>query len=351
MTEQPPGWSSPDPQRSAASAAGPPTASRPAGPPAAAAPRRPVRGVVPLRPLGVGELLDGSVSVVRRYPRPVLAASAAVAVVGAVLQLLVTLSVRASLTDASSAVAAGSSDALTGLLGTAAVATGLNVLVDIVTGAVLTGVMTAVVGRAVMGQTTDVRDAWQALRPRLVPLLLVSFVVALATYGAFFGALGLVALAASVSGGGAAVAAFVLVPLGSVAAVLLYTRWSLAPAVVVLEKQRVVAALHRSSVLVARSFWRVLGVLVLAALIALFVGLVLQLPFQVLGFSPLRGFGSGTVELSTGTVVVGAVASALVATVVAPFAAGVRALLYVDRRMRAEGLDVALNAAAAARQP
>lgn len=310
---------------------------------------RPARGVVPLRPLALGELLDGSVTVVRRYPKPVLAASAAIAVVGAVLQLFVTLAIRGSLADASASASAGSSDAVAGLLGTAAVATGLNVLVDIATGAVLTGIVTAVVGRAVFGQSTSLREAWESLRPRLRPLLIVSFVVAFASYGAFFGALGVVALVAVSSGGGAAVAvsAVLLVPLGAVVAVWLYVRWSLAPAAVVLEKQPVRAALRRSSALVARSFWRILGVLLLAALIAGFVGLVLQLPFQLFGFSALRGIGSGTTRLSTGRVIAGAVTSALVATVVAPFAAGVRALLYVDRRMRAEGLDVTLNAAAA----
>ena len=48
-------------------------------------------------------------------------------------------------------------------------------------------------------------------------------------------------------------------------------------------------------------------------------------------------------------VVLAAVYGGLVVTVVKPFTAGVRALLYVDRRMRAEGLDVQLAAAAAAR--
>lgn len=349
MTEQPPGWSFPDPRGPAgpapAMSAGPAV---PLAPTAPAGPRgRSARGVIPLRPLGLGELLDGSVTVVRRYPKPVLAASAAVAVVGSVLQLFVTLAVRGSLENASASVATGSSDALPGLLGTAAVATGLNVLVSIVTGAVLAGVVTAVVGRAVFGQSTSVHEAWEVLRPRLLPLVVVSFVVALTTYGAFFGALGVVALVAGASGAAAAVVAVVLVPLGAVVAVGLYVRWSLAPAAVVLEKQRVRGALRRSSVLVARSFWRVLGVLLLAALIVGFVGLVLQLPLQLIGFSPLRGIGSRTVRLPTSTVVTGAVTSALVTTVVAPFTAGVRALLYLDRRMRAEGLDVTLNAAAA----
>ncbi|HSK58429.1 MAG TPA: hypothetical protein VK935_05175, partial [Actinomycetospora sp.] len=41
-------------------------------------------GVVPLRPLGLGEVLDGAVSVLRRYPRPSLGLAALVALVSTV---------------------------------------------------------------------------------------------------------------------------------------------------------------------------------------------------------------------------------------------------------------------------
>ena len=39
------------------------------------------------------------------------------------------------------------------------------------------------------------------------------------------------------------------------------------------------------------------------------------------------------------------VGAGLASVLVAPFSSGVMALLYVDRRMRAEGLDVALQTA------
>ena len=347
MTEQPPGWSTPDPR-----GPGSVPPALPVPPPLAAyaAPdRRRDRRVVPLRPLGLGELLDGAVSVLRRYPRPVFAAAAMVAVVGAALHLLVTLSVRGAIGTAARDASEGSGDALATLLGAAAVSGGLNLLVGTVTGAVLAGVVTAVVGRAVFGDDTTVQQAWQLLRPRLPALMGVALTVSLASSGIFLVAVGIVAAVATTSTVAAALTGVVVVPLGTAAAFWLYVRWSLAAAAVVLEKQSVQAALRRSAVLVARSFWRVAGVLLLAGLIAVFVSLVLSVPFQVAGLSTFRGFGSGSTDLSTSRVVGAAVTSAVVATVVAPFAAGVRALLYVDRRMRAEGLDVTLVAAAAAR--
>ena len=47
----------------------------------------PQPGVVPLRPLALGELLDGAIKIIRRYPRPTLGLSAAIAAVVTVLNV------------------------------------------------------------------------------------------------------------------------------------------------------------------------------------------------------------------------------------------------------------------------
>ena len=103
MTEPTTVWRAPDSLGGApatasatsyAGAALPPPGSRPM--PAGGAVSR---GAVPMRPLGLGELLDGSVAVIRSYPRPVLAMSAAVAVASALLQLVVTLTLLGPLTN------------------------------------------------------------------------------------------------------------------------------------------------------------------------------------------------------------------------------------------------------------
>ena len=48
-------------------------------------------GVVPLRPLGLGELLDGAVGVLRRYPRPALGLAALIAVITTLLDAVLLL--------------------------------------------------------------------------------------------------------------------------------------------------------------------------------------------------------------------------------------------------------------------
>ena len=300
------------------------------------------RGLLPLRPMATGEVLDGAVAVTRAFPRPVLAFAAGIAIVSALLDLTITLTLLGPVSVSSSEVS-GNSDAATQLLGQTALSTGLNLLVALVTQAVMAGVMTAVVGRALFGTPTSLRQTWDELRPRLWRLIALSLLVGLTVYGTFFGGVLLFALLAATGAGGAVVGVLVLVSAGATS-VWLYTRWALAPASMVLEKQGIRQAMKRSSALVRRSFWRVLGILLLALAISLFVAFVVQVPFQLLGYSPLSGFRS-TYHLTTKQAVLGAVSGAVASTLVAPFVAGVRALLYIDRRMRAEGLDVALVAA------
>lgn len=295
------------------------------------------RRLVPLRPLAAGELLDGPVTITRAFPKVVLAFGAVLALVASAADLVATLLVIDSVN-----VSPGeglSSD----LLGASAFSTGVSLVVGLLTGAVMSGVMTSVVGHAVTGGTTTLRQAWAELRPRFAKLLGLSVLISLAVYGAFFGSIVLLALLVIVSPAGALLGV-PLVIAGSGAAVWLYVRWSLAPAVLVLEKTGVRDALRRSGVLVRRAFWPVVGVLLLALVITFVVSLVVQLPFQLLGYNPFGGF-SASYELTTRDAVLGAIASTLASTLVIPYAAGVRALLYVDRRVRAEALDVTLAAA------
>jgi len=341
MTELTGGWSAPDPGVLPGVTA-PPRAAALSSYGEATASRR----LVPLRPLATGEILDGAVTVTRAFPRTVLAFAAGVAVVSSLLDLLITLTLVGPVST-SSAELTSSSAAVNELIGSAALATGLNLLVSLVTQAVMVGVMTAVVGRAVFGRQATLREAWHDLRPILARLVGLSLLVSLAVYGSLAVGVGLFVLLAQVGPAGALLG-LPLLAVGAAAAVWLYVRWSLAPAALVLEKQGVRAALRRGSVLARRSFWRLLGILLLALVIALTVSLVLQVPFQLFGHSPFDAL-SENYQLTTQDAVVGAVSGAFAATLVAPFSAGVRALLYVDRRMRAEGLDVSLVAASRGR--
>lgn len=309
-------------------------------------------GVVPLRPLGLGELLDGAVGLIRRYPRPVLGLSAALAIVVTVVNVLLVVTVfRPLLTfDSTTFTGTNGQDQLDGVLGGTALGGVGSSVITALASIILAGILTAVAGRGVLGQPMTLSEAWADVRPALGRLIGLALLTGLLVYGSF--ALGIVVAVAAVAlmgGAGAAIAVPVAIGLTCLA-VYLYCRLALAPSAMVLERAGVRTSMRRSGILVRRSWWRVFGVLLLALMVASVVAQVVQLPFLIFGIAPL-GLGGGTalLEGTTRLLVLSYIGAGIAQTVVAPFTAGVRALLYVDRRMRAEGLDVALTAAVAPR--
>ncbi len=219
-------------------------------------------GVVPLRPLGLGELLDGAVGVLRRYPRPTLGMSAVVAVVATLVNVVLLLTAFRPFVDvdAADSLVDGDTAALEAALGGAAVGGALTAVLTLLSTAVLTGVLTAVVGKAVLGQPFSLRAAWEAVRPLLVRLVLVALLLALIAGATAFALVLVGALVIAVGGAPGLLLGVPLILGGLLAAVYLYVRYSLAPCALVLEKVGVVESLRRSAVLVKGDWWRVFGI-------------------------------------------------------------------------------------------
>jgi hypothetical protein len=141
---------------------------------------------VPLRPLGLGELLDGAVTLVRRYPRPTLGLSAALALITTLLNIPVLLTLSDStLFDPTSSAATGSTADLEAALGELLAVGSLSFLLSFLSGVVLAGVITSVVGKGVLGEPMTLGQAWTSVRPLLLRLLGLAVVVLLIVYGVF----------------------------------------------------------------------------------------------------------------------------------------------------------------------
>jgi membrane-anchored glycerophosphoryl diester phosphodiesterase (GDPDase) len=153
-------------------------------------------------------------------------------------------------------------------------------------------------------------------------------------------------------GGGLALAGGIVIAI--VAAVLIYVRLAFAAPALLLERLGVGAALSRSWRLVAGSWWRTFGILALGAIIAGAINGLVQLPFSLVGnlvgalagSADAQSLGDVTSGMQIALVITN-VGSVLASTVTAPFTAALTALLYIDLRIRREGLDVALARAAA----
>ena len=108
----------------------------------------------------------------------------------------------------------------------------------------------------------------------------------------------------------------------------------------VLERAGVRRGLRRSFRLVNGSYWRVFGIWLLVQVVAFIAGGLLTVPFVVASTIMSSVTGASTFDLlpqsisGLGQIVSGAITY--------PIAAGATALLYVDLRMRREGLDIEL---------
>jgi hypothetical protein len=313
-------------------------------------------GVIPLRPLGVGEILDGAVTTIRRNPAPMLGLSAIVAVITQLLGVglgyllfqdvadLESLSPTASVVDVLNAVAR--------VLGASVIV----VIVTWIATVLLTGILTVVVSRAVLGEKPTVGEAWAAARPRLPRLLLLTLVYSLIWLIPFLlAALVGVALAATgLDAEGVAGIVVILVLVGLPVTIWLYVRYALSGPALMLESTSstgtrgsrpigVFGALRRSAELVRGSWWRLFGILLLILLIAGIISQVISVPFALPTFFLDEPPTDSQFLI---TLVISALGGIVAATITAPFTAAATALLYVDRRIRREGLDIELARAA-----
>ncbi|MFC8432179.1 hypothetical protein [Streptomyces sp. NPDC057253] len=348
----PGGWGSPPPagpgpQPGWSGYAGHPGYGGWGGPPPAAKP-----GVIPLRPLGVGEILDGAVSTMRTYWRTVLGVSLTVAVVTEVLVILLQGFV---LNDSASTEAlndpSASADEVTRALGESLLSTAVVFLISLIGTIAATALLTTVTSRAVLGRPVTTGEAWRDARPQVPRLFGLIFLLLLITFGVLtVGALPGILVAATASNGGG-IALAVLGVLGAgVVAVWLMIRFSLASPALMLEKQTILKSMSRSTKLVRGSWWRVLGIQLLAAIIANIVAAIVVIPFTFLAAAlsgeGVSGFVNGSGDLGWTFLIVSGIGSVIGSMITFPISAGVTVLLYIDQRIRREALDLELARAA-----
>ncbi|NJP41812.1 hypothetical protein [Actinacidiphila epipremni] len=313
-------------------------------------PSAPQPGVVPLRPLDVGQILSGAFATLRLHWRTAVALSFGVALVTETVNAIVSgfLIDDSGIDDLNRESDPSVSDILHALGSSAAAS--LLVLVTSLIGIVLaSGLLTVLISRAVLGRPAPLRDAWRDVRPRLARLgglavLLPFGLLAIVAVPALPGVL--IALAGGESAGASLASLGVLV--GTVVAVWQWNLWSLAAPALMLEKQGVKEAVKRSTKLVMGSWWRVLGVQLLALLVTAFASVVIELPFSAIA----DGVGNGGGGLFSGThadwptVIISGIGAVIASTLTLPVSAGAVSLLYIDQRIRREALDLDLARAA-----
>ncbi|MET8948042.1 hypothetical protein ABZX30_32035 [Streptomyces sp. NPDC004542] len=318
------------------------------GPPPAVKP-----GVIPLRPLGVGEILDGAVSTMRTYWRTVLGISLTVAVVIEVIVVLLQGLVLNDSTDTAVLDDPGATlSEVTRAMGDVMLSSGAVVLISLLGTIVATALLTAVTSRAVLGKPVTTGEAWRDARPQLPKLFGLIFLLLLIAVGiAFCGALPGILVAVAGGGDGAAALAVLGVFGAAVVVLWLMIRFSLASPALMLEKQGIVKSMSRSAKLVRGAWWRVLGIQLLAAIIANILASIIAIPFATIAAAAsghsVADFLNGTGgDLGWTFLIISGIGSVIGSMITFPITAGVTVLLYIDQRIRREALDLELARAA-----
>lgn len=349
-----PAWGSPppstDPQRAATGASW----QQPAPPPGPAGPppswhqlppddlaRMHQPGIIPLRPLFVGDIFGGALQTMRRNPAATIGTGFLVLTVLLVPSYLASLAVLQV-----GSLAAEDRGVLVSLVA---------MLFSVLASVALTGMIVHVVGEAVLGDRAGLGDTWRAVRGRIPALIGTLVLISL-----LLAAVAVVAVLAFVLLGWLAsnagdLAVVLVVVVGVIAVLLLFVwagvRLTLAPAAVVLERVGPWRGIRRAwSLTTGRQGWRVIGITLLASIITNIFTTAVQVP-ATLGVFLLGDIDVMADESLVDPLLVGFdhLVQLVVGAFVVPFTAGVTALLYLDQRIRREGLETSLLQAAQAR--
>ncbi|MFD6054840.1 glycerophosphoryl diester phosphodiesterase membrane domain-containing protein [Agromyces sp. NPDC060279] len=318
----------------------------------------PKPGLLPLRPLGFGTLMWAPFRTLRRNPGPVLGSGLivqlviALATVGAFVPFFFAVTARAG-----SASVADQSAIAAGAVGGFLLLMLIPLALSVVGSAFLQGIMVVEVASGTLGERLRFGELWRRTARRIWPLIGWTLLVAVAVVLAILvvvvlGVLIGFGFAAATDGGVGGIVATVLI-IGFVAlgvgavGVWLAVKLSLVPSVIVLEQAGVGRAIARSWQLTNGVFWRTFGVEALVAVILYFAAQLVSTPVSVIGGIVVglvdpTGSGSG-VGAIIALYAVSTVLSLVLGAVTAVVQSAVVAVVYVDLRMRKEGLDLVLQ--------
>jgi hypothetical protein len=283
-------------------------------------------GVIPLRPLGVNDILGGAIATMRAHPRPMFGVTAVFVIIGQLLTTVATYPWLDELYRAPAITEDTPPSEVYGLLRASLAVFGITLAITLPIRVLLSGFLALVVGKAVLGQPTTIGEVLRLVRPRLPALLGLTLIYPAVVLGVAAVLVGL-ALAAP------PLAIFVglgLIPVG----IWLYIVFSLATPALMLEHAPIRRAFGRSRHLVRGTWWRLFGIELLIAVLALVAGLIITTLFT--------SFAAGADQLTSSYLALSTIGSIVAGILTEPFAAAAIVLLYTDQRIRREGMDTEL---------
>ena len=330
----------------------------PAGAPGWTPPPKP--GLIPLRPLTLGTMLGAAFQVLRRNPRPMFGFSLLLTGVIFIVTLLVVGVVSFfAFSRVASATGADEQAIAAGAVATVILSALVPVVLSIIVTAILQSIVVLEVARGTLGEKLRLGGLWRAAKGRIGAVIGWALLIAGAAIAALAILSAVIGLIIAFGGTAGLVVGIVLGVLAAGAAVVLAfwlsTRLCLVPSALMLERLPLRAAITRSWSLTTGYFWKTLGIQLLVAVIVQTVASIISAPLQLLltfgGFlinpnGESGGMIAGAVVLYVLTIILSIVFGAIASVI----QSATTALIYIDIRMRKEGLDLELNRFVEARQ-
>nr|WP_223169242.1 glycerophosphoryl diester phosphodiesterase membrane domain-containing protein [Microbacterium sp. MF43] len=215
---------------------------------------------------------------------------------------------------------------------------------------IVQGIVVTEVAHAAVAEKLTLGGLWRQVKPVVWRLIGYALLVILAVVAAV-AVVAVAIFSVAVAAGPAAIALTLLVILAAIPLTWwLMVKLLLVPAAIILEHATIGRALARSWTLTRRRFWPTLGVIFLISVVFGFVAQVISVPFSFLsgGLSTIIA-PTGATEPSAiiALIVAGLltqVVTLLIQSVAVVVQATATAIIYIDCRMRHEGLDLDLLA-------
>lgn len=308
-------------------------------------------GLFPLRPLPFGTLFGTPFRVLRHNPRATVGGALIVQLISTLATVLVVgltavfAALRIAATDRRSPadvqlITAGSIALLVGALL-------VSVLISLIGTALVQGLVASEVARGALGERLSMRALWRFTRGRRWRLIGWTVLLA-AAVGASFAIVAAAAVTSAAAGSWVATLLVVLLSICGLGVLWVWigTKTALTPSVIVVEKTGILAGLARSWRLTSRSFWRTFCTLALVAVICAAAGAVVTVPLQAIYaivisvLSPTGSLQEGNaITVTIVYYVLSLIVGTLVGSVTAVVQAATATTVYLDLRMRREGLD------------
>lgn len=294
-------------------------------------------GVIPLRPLSIGDLFDGTFKTVRSNPGVMFGLSAVLMSITGLLTALAVYFMSPSVSMFAHFSDPETLQELDQQVTSLFIVFLVSALIVPFAVSILTGLLSKTTSNAVLGRRTSVSEAWASSKRYVVRLLLFTllFYLVMAVISAIilvvFAAL-FVALISDPNETQMTVVALLVIPSMVVAFSYLLVRLVYAPTVIVIEGQGIFASMGRSWKLTKSNFWGTLGRLILLALMGVLISFAANVVFSIFAafavfFLPLNALAA-----------LSAFGSSLISAISIPLQAAFITLMYIDRRMRLEGL-------------